>query len=77
MKTILSRIITVLLAIVVAFFCISTFLVLFQIVATIMAIYEIGADKYSLSYLIGQVIFLIFSIIMIYGLGKLFKKLEW
>ncbi|WP_411755483.1 hypothetical protein [Serratia sp. (in: enterobacteria)] len=77
MKTILSRIITVLLAIVVAFFCISAFLVLFQIAATIMAIYEIGADKYSLSYLTGQVIFLIFSVVMIYVLGKQFKKLEW
>jgi hypothetical protein len=77
LKTILSRIITILLAIVVAFFCISAFLSLFQIAATIMAIYEIGADRYGLGYLAGQVIFLIFSVAMIYGLGKLFKKLEW
>lgn len=77
MKGIALKIITILLAIVVAFFCIISFFSLFYLAATIIGIYSEGANWFNVSYLTGQLITLIFSVILIYVLGKQLKKLEW
>ena len=77
MKGIISKIITVLLAIVVSSFCIISFFSLFYLAATIIGIYREGPNQFNLGYLTGQLLTLIFSVAMIYVLGKQFKKLEW
>lgn len=77
MKGILSKIITVLLAIVVSFFGIISFFSLFYLAATIIGIYSEGPNWFNVGYLAGQFITLIFSVVIVYVLGKQFKKLEW
>lgn len=77
MKGMISKIITVLLAIVVSFFCIISFFSLFYIAATIIGIYGEGPNRFNLGYLTGQLLTLIFSVAIVYVLGKQFKKLEW
>lgn len=77
MKRIISKVITVLLAIVVSFFCIISFFSLFYIAATIIGIFSEGPNWFNLGYLTGQFLTLIFSVAMVYALGKQFKKLEW
>ncbi|NTY86388.1 hypothetical protein FCH33_06345 [Serratia fonticola] len=77
MKGIVSKVVTLLLAIVVAILCIFSLFSLLYIAATIIGIYDEGPNRFNLGYLAGQILTLIVSVVMVYVLGKQFKKLEW
>jgi uncharacterized protein (UPF0333 family) len=77
MKGLLSKVVTLLLAIVVAIFSIFTLFSFLYITATIIGIYDEGPNRFNLSYLAGHILLLIVSGVMVYVLGKQFKKLAW
>jgi len=73
-KNILSRVVTVLLALAVSFFCISAFLAIFYITDSIINIYTQGVNAYNSGKITGEIFIFVFSILIVYLLGRKFKN---